>query len=231
MCSVEGEPWVGDRERKRARHTSRYPCQPHAIVICSGRDRSPVKGLKMCLLGLLLALWIWATASGIPEVFVPWCRCWAQERHMKNEFCNLPCGRAAELDCVLSDQEAGWWRKLGHLSVPGLSQSWAGLWEHRAAGSFHSCYLHPIFHLPKTQQLEKERCKNYCVYFSDIKNKWRHYENHRVLKMEGILASCAYQGGLAQFITHMETRTYPSAKCRQKRWANRQKKVQNNREM
>lgn len=56
MCSVEGEPWVGDRERKRARHTSRYPCQPHAMVICSGRDRSPVKGLKMCLLGLLLGL-------------------------------------------------------------------------------------------------------------------------------------------------------------------------------
>ena len=28
----------------------------HAMVICSGRDRSPVKGLKMCLLGLLLGL-------------------------------------------------------------------------------------------------------------------------------------------------------------------------------
>lgn len=56
MCSVEGEPWVGDRERKRAGHTSRYPCQPHAIVICSGRDRSPVKGLKMWLLVLFLGL-------------------------------------------------------------------------------------------------------------------------------------------------------------------------------
>ena len=56
MCSAEEEPWAGAGERKRAGQASRYPCQPHAMVICSGRDRSPVKGLDMCLLGLLLEL-------------------------------------------------------------------------------------------------------------------------------------------------------------------------------
>lgn len=47
---------VPEGERGLDRQARRYPCQPHAMVICSGRDGSPVKELEMCLLGLLLEL-------------------------------------------------------------------------------------------------------------------------------------------------------------------------------
>lgn len=156
MCSGEGVPWIEDRGETRSGTASWCPHQPHSH---HGRMFLPWKGQAICKRagdtpsGLPAGTeWTWkATASGVPEVFVLWCRSWAQDVWKINSVIYLGEGRQSWT--MLDDKKVGWWWKLEHLGIPGLSQSRAELQEHRAPGSFHGHYLHLLFQIPKTQQL------------------------------------------------------------------------------